>query len=449
MFEKLCDKLRYKITKLLQNQDTKIVLMILSVEFLLYLFVAGKGFGGHYLPIALLLAGFSLAGCMAARYVNADRYLLMIVLILLNLGFVVQELESGQGVEMSKYLQNMSLTILAVFLVFLVYCYLAEFLSKDVTVWGMMAFQLLICGAVIVFGEAVGDKEGQGAVLLLSVNQSSITPLELVKVAYPFVAAALLCKEEKFIRVFCWKVKRELLLLFHTALLAMLFLMCRELGTFLVIYLTGLTCLLLFSRYRRLAIQLGFLSLTGFLIFWMVSDQILFPLVNAGKLELPGPVMKVVQRFGTVFQPENTRLGAGYQGTLALESIAMGGVFGISTERYRLPLPQAASDMIFANLVQTCGFLMGSVVIICYSALLQMGVRIAAACKSTYYHGLTMTIAAMLTLEAVIHIGYNVSFLPITGIPLYFVSQGFTAIVTSMSLFAVLMVISTGIDKKE
>lgn len=55
-------------------------------------------------------------------------------------------------------------------------------------------------------------------------------------------------------------------------------------------------------------------------------------------------------------------------------------------------------------------------------------------------------IACLIAVESIIHIGYNMALLPITGIPLYFLSQGFSAIVTSMSLVAILLVISTKIE---
>jgi len=55
----------------------------------------------------------------------------------------------------------------------------------------------------------------------------------------------------------------------------------------------------------------------------------------------------------------------------------------------------------------------------------------------------------VITTEAVVHIGYNIAAFPITGIPLYFVSQGFTAILTGMIFVAILLVISIGQKEKQ
>ncbi|GFI51711.1 putative lipid II flippase FtsW [Lachnospiraceae bacterium] len=88
---------------------------------------------------------------------------------------------------------------------------------------------------------------------------------------------------------------------------------------------------------------------------------------------------------------------------------------------------------------------MGVAIIVSFFALLARGIAIASACKETYFQGLTMSIVLLLVIENMIHIGYNIAMFPITGIPLYFVSQGFTAVVTAMVLAAVLLVISTGV----
>ena len=55
-----------------------------------------------------------------------------------------------------------------------------------------------------------------------------------------------------------------------------------------------------------------------------------------------------------------------------------------------------------------------------------------------------MASTVLIFTEALIHIGYNLAILPITGIPLYFCSSGFTALATGMGLTGVLLAISTG-----
>ena len=133
---------------------------------------------------------------------------------------------------------------------------------------------------------------------------------------------------------------------------------------------------------------------------------------------------------------------AGYQGTLGLEALSLGGLFGISSERYRLKLPEASNDYAFANVVQTCGMLMGLLMLLSFIALLRRGIKIADQCEDSYFQGLAAEITFMISVETVVHIGYNIGFLPITGIPLFFVSQGFTAVITGMALISILLVVS-------
>ena len=77
-----------------------------------------------------------------------------------------------------------------------------------------------------------------------------------------------------------------------------------------------------------------------------------------------------------------------------------------------------------------------------FIALLTRGIKIADQCEDSYFQGLAAEITFMISVETVVHIGYNIGFLPITGIPLFFVSQGFTAVITGMALISILLVVS-------
>lgn len=438
--------IRYRMESLRNRVDMKSIAIMLSIEFMLYFFVIYKGFGWNYLPIIVFMMFFTIVSSAVASYMGADRYLLVIIILLLNLGFVVQEIESGNGVKISSFLLKFGLAVAAAFLAALLYKYLAGILIDDKIVLGIMTIQLLVCITMYTVGVRIGDMNRQGAVLTINVKGISITPFEIVKVLYLLVIAALLCKEEsKMLYLGKWRIGKETFLMIHTGILSIFFLLCRELGTLLVIYLVEVIMLWIFGKNRKQIFMLLAFTVIGIGGVWFICDQILCPIVIAGKISLPGIMEKIVKRFGTAFHPEDAVLDAGYQGTMGLEALAIGGFLGLDTERYRLPLPEAATDMVFANVIQTCGFLMGVAIIVSFFALLARGIAIASACKETYFQGLTMSIVLLLVIENMIHIGYNIAMFPITGIPLYFVSQGFTAVVTAMVLAAVLLVISTGV----
>lgn len=431
----------YVVKEFLCQKDIKTIVTLLAVELGMLLLATYKGLGYYYLPVIILLMVFSTAGCAIAFHFEADRYLLIIVLVLMNVGFLVQQIHSGKNMQVKSFVVKFAVAIAVSMITAFFYKYFGDLLSRDFMVFVCMALQYILCIATMILGRVIGDSSEQGATISLF----GITPFELVKVIYIFVAVGILCKEEK--EVFFLgrrKIKREWILVIHTVFLSIFFLICRELGTLMIVYITGLILLWTYGKNRKCIIGLILLSIAGYLIAMYVCQQIVYPLLASNEITLPGVVSKLVKRFGTAFHPETAISGDGYQGTLGLEAIAIGGWLGISSERYRLPLPEASNDFVFANVVQTCGLMMGLLIILFLFTLLKRGIEISERCEDLYFQGISFSITVLIIVESIIHLGYNTAVMPITGIPLYFISQGFTAIITGMALTAVLLVISTG-----
>lgn len=419
--------------------DLKCIVAILCVELGMLLMAAYKGQGRSYMPVALILMAYTIVGCLIATWAKADKKLFVIIIVLLNLGFMVQQIQDGQQAAISDLLMKLSIALGTAFFVALLYSKIAGWMEKDIVILGMMLLQLLISGAMLLAGQMVGGNGAQGAII----SMKGITPFEFVKILYIFVAAGLLCKSTETIRVLKWGINRSVLLAIHTAVLSLLFALCSELGTLLIIYVTALLMLYMFAPRKKWIFVLGIASAAGLLFLWVVCEKLLFPLMLQGRLGLPGIVTKLVRRFGVVFHPESYLNNYGYQGTRGLMAIASGGWLGIGTERHRIGLPEANNDFMFANVIETCGLLIGIVLVVFILAFLKRTMTIAEQCADSYLKGVASGIAVVIVVEAVVHIGYNMAMLPITGIPLYFLSQGFSAIITSMCLVAILQEIST------
>ncbi|GFI51212.1 putative lipid II flippase FtsW [Lachnospiraceae bacterium] len=279
--------IRYRMESLRNRVDMKSIAIMLSIEFMLYFFVIYKGFGWNYLPIIVFMMFFTIVSSAVASYMGADRYLLVIIILLLNLGFVVQEIESGNGVKISSFLLKFGLAVAAAFLAALLYKYLAGILIDDKIVLGIMTIQLLVCITMYTVGVRIGDMNRQGAVLTINVKGISITPFEIVKVLYLLVIAALLCKEEsKMLYLGKWRIGKETFLMIHTGILSIFFLLCRELGTLLVIYLVEVIMLWIFGKNRKQIFMLLAFTVIGIGGVWFICDQILCPIVIAGKIHL-------------------------------------------------------------------------------------------------------------------------------------------------------------------
>lgn len=425
----------------LENREIKTVLLLLSVELCMLLWTAYKGLESCFLPVTLLMMLFSVIACSVAFYFEADRTLLITVLIMVDIGFVIQQMEIGHDMQVMQFLVRLIIAMGAALAAAVLYDRMADLISKDGMIVAFALMQYIICLIMIVLAQEIQSDSGQGAAIELH----GVTPFELVKVLYVFVAVGLLCKPELYnIRLLKWSFRREKLLIIHTLLLALFFVGCGELGTLLIVCITGLFLLCIYGKNRRLASGLATLSAAGYVIMQWICEHVLYERCVEVPQEQRNIVHKLIIRFALAYHPEYDPTGYGYQGTRGLEAIACGGWLGVPVDLYKIPIPYAESDFIFANIVQTGGLLMGLMVILMVMVFMNCGFRIAMECNDVYFKGIASGITIVVVAEAVVHIGYNTAALPITGIPLYFVSQGFTAITTGMALLAVLLVISAG-----
>lgn len=429
--------IKMNISRFFDYIDMKCIVATLSVELGMFLVAVYKGQGRAYLPIVLLLMGFTVVGCIISTCAGADKKILVIIIVLLNLGFLVQQIQSRES-QTGDAVTKLAVALgTALFMAF-IYSKISRLLSKDVMIIIMMIVQLAVSFAVFFLGQVIGADGSQGATI--SIN--GITPFEFVKIMYLFIAVGLLCSENDKIRIIKWSVDRELILIVHTAFLSLTFILCNELGTLLIVYITGLVMFYMFGSRRKWIKVLGTVSVGVFIIVWFVCDRFLFPLMLKNAGTFPSVIGKLIRRFGVALHPEFYINDYGYQGARGLMAIAIGGWLGIGTERHRISLPEANNDFIFANVIETCGILFGFVLIIFILAFFKQSMVIAERCEKPYFKGIASGVGVVIVVESIIHIGYNMALLPITGIPLYFLSQGFSAIITSMCLVAILLVIS-------
>ena len=421
--------------------ELKTVLSIIGLQLVLFLLTVNKGLGLVYLPTAIVLIVLTVVGYGVTLYFKADKFILTVAMLLISIGFLMQQIEAGRTLQIRSFLLKFSVAIVVAAVVAAGYQRYGQMLSYDIVIRLMICAQLVLCGVTLLFGGAVGVSEQRATILL-----GGITPLELVKVAYIFIAVGLLCKPEtKTICIGKTRINREILLIALTAVLGMVCLLCSEFGTFMIIYICGLLLMVIYSQNRKMTIALTVSSVVGFVGLWGICDKILFPMLLEDKIVLPGAVCKIVQRFGSALHPETVMSSYGYQTTTALEALTLGSVWGISSEKFRLDLPEASSDFAFSNVTQTCGIIIAIVVLLCCVILLRRGIlQVAEKYEDMYFRGLATGISLLIAVENAIHIAYNIACFPVSGVVFYLVSAGFTAIVSGFALIAVLLVLSIG-----
>ena len=195
----------------------------------------------------------------------------------------------------------------------------------------------------------------------------------------------------------------------------------------------------------------GVLVLTAFTMFFVSGGSIwqlllLIPLGVAGVAALLVLNPYQMSRWTTFLDPFAVASSDGYQTVHGLYALALGGVFGQGLGQSRQPsglaLPAAENDFIFAVVGQEFGLLGGLVVIGLFLLLAWRGIRVAMQAPDTFGGLLAMGITTWLAFQAFINIGVVVQMVPLTGLPLPFLSDGGTSLVVALAAVGILLSIS-------
>jgi rod shape determining protein RodA len=141
--------------------------------------------------------------------------------------------------------------------------------------------------------------------------------------------------------------------------------------------------------------------------------------------------------------PGRDPLRAGYQIIQSIISIGSGGLFGkgyLGGSQTRLEyLPVRHTDFVFSVLGEELGFIGGAIVIGLLAFIVYRGLQIAAKCRSTFLGTLSWGVVTIIFFQAVVNIGMTLGLMPVTGLPLPFVSYGGTSLVFFWVLIGLLV----------
>ena len=160
-----------------------------------------------------------------------------------------------------------------------------------------------------------------------------------------------------------------------------------------------------------------------------------------------------VKRVKTFLFPESDPMGAGYNLRQSLIAIASGGLSGRGigkgeTNRLKyLPSSVSMNDFIFCVWAEETGYAGSLLLIALYTALCSAGAWIAWAAADTAARMLAIGLVTLVFAHAYINMAMCIGLVPITGLPLPFISSGRTFLVTMMAALGLLQSIS--IHKEE
>ncbi|GAC1425814.1 MAG: FtsW/RodA/SpoVE family cell cycle protein [Ktedonobacteraceae bacterium] len=279
----------------------------------------------------------------------------------------------------------------------------------------------------------------------LNIGPFALQPSELLKICIVIFFAAYLSENRDILaegslkfgpfRLPPLKQIGPLALMLGIALL--LFLFVRELGLALLIY--GLFLAMLYLGSGKISyivtsllifVVLGFI---GYSLFSYVRAR--FAVVGINVLDWNTASQKVYDAPGGGFQV--------VQGLIALSSGGiLGSGLGLGHPAGKFFVPVVQSDMIFTALGEELGLAVLFAIIAIYLLIIYRGFRIAIEATDTFNQLLAAGLTSIFAIQTFIIIAGNMKFLPLTGIPLPFLSYGGSSILANYIIVGILLRIS-------
>jgi cell division protein FtsW len=182
-------------------------------------------------------------------------------------------------------------------------------------------------------------------------------------------------------------------------------------------------------------------------LLWTVGTPLRYFLVlvatvgaSVGALALAAPYR--LERLTSFTDPFKHAQGSGLQTVQGLYALASGGIFGVglggSTAKYSW-LPNANTDFVFAVIGEETGLIGCLVVLGLFMLFAFTGLRISRLSADPFARLVAGGATVWICGQAVINVGYVTGLLPVTGIPLPFISAGGTSLLATSVVFGMLV----------
>ncbi len=355
---------------------------------------------------------------------SPDFILFLTVLMLLSIG-VVMVFSASQYVTIIRY-QNafyfFERQVLWALLGVTAMIFMMNFDYFKIKRWiiplVVIGFLLLI--AVLLPG--IG-KEVNGSKRWINLGFVSFAPAELVKLCLITFVAYGISKKPRLIQNFKQGLLPYLVIM---AMAAGLILMQPDLGT--AVTLCGTIMVMFLAAGARMT---HLLSLGGVGLFF-VTLAIYFEPYR-------------MRRFLAFLDPKADPQGTGYHIIQSLYALGSGGLFGMGLGQSKqkfLYLPENHTDFIFAIIGEELGFIGASLVILLFIMLAWRGFKIAITAPDPFASLLATGITCGIVLQAIINMGVVTGSMPVTGVPLPFISFGGTSLLFTLMGVGILLNIS-------
>ncbi len=282
-------------------------------------------------------------------------------------------------------------------------------------IWQKLALPFLVLSLILlglIFIPKIGISYG-GAKRWLQIG-FIFQPGEIVKLSFIIFLASLLANKTKLVPFLAW-----------TSLIVLLFIFQPDIGTMSLIILIAV--IIYFTAGAKLW-QIGVCFFSGI--------AALFVLIKLSAYRL--------NRVWTFLYSKLDPQGISYQINQALIALGSGGFLGLGWgySQQRVFLPAVVTDSIFAVLGEELGFAGTMILVILFFVLALRGFKIAIISSDQFARLLAVGITSWLVLQAFVNIMAITGLIPLTGIPLPFISYGSTSMIMCLFGAGILLNIS-------
>lgn len=350
---------------------------------------------------------------VTATFKHLDWLLLVAVFLLICLGLsTLYSLTLGGENQNFNFLHKQAFFTFLGLLLLIIVIFLDYRLWRAFSLWFYIAALVLLI-LVLFFGRTIQGTTGWFVLLGFSFQ-----PVELAKIVTIIFLAKFFAN---------WpRNKSELNMWWQSFLIVLpvclLVLLQPDFGSTVVVFFIWLSMLWLASSNKKYFIIFSIIVFIGALLAWQFFLQ---------------PYQK--DRILTFLNPQADTLGAGYnvhQSIIAIGSGEfLGRGLGLGTQSQLHFLPVSEADFIFAALGEELGFVGASVVFILYLIIFYRLFKIMKQAKDDFGAFLLFGFSALFFVQLLINIGMTLGVLPVTGLPLPFISYGGSFL--TMSLIAI------------
>ncbi|MGI6469625.1 MAG: rod shape-determining protein RodA [Syntrophomonadaceae bacterium] len=365
-----------------------------------------------------------------------DRPFLLSLLALLIIGLVIQLSASGSISSDPYYYVKKQLVMIAIGLIAIIAIIRYDYLQLKGLSPLLYGFSVLMLVAVLIFGEEVRGTTGWIAIGPLP----PIQPAEFTKILLVLSFADFLQKRRGQLN----NLVEMLPCFVFMGVPVMLIMLQPDLGTALVYIAITFIMMYVAGANQRvlLGILLGGMAFIALVLGLHFKFGLWIPLKDYQ-----------LQRLIVFVNPYNDGMGgrgAGWNTIQSLVAIGSGGLAGkglFQGSQAQLNfLPEHHTDFIYAVIGEELGFIGAASVLLLFAILLLRTVYIAANARELYGGLLVTGISAMWLFHIFENIGMCIGMMPVTGIPLPFISYGGSFMIAN--LLAVALILSVNVRGK-